>query len=340
MIHSKNSFRCGWLALALLTGIADAPGVAAADKPGDFTATRPDAEGKPTRVSIGVFVVDIPEIDDAKQTFKADFYVKISWKDPRLASSEGDRSIPLNKVWHPPFQILNRRNLDLLLPEVVSVNQNGTVTYDQRFQGSFAVPLDLRNFPLDEQVLAFRFVSPGHSPAEVELVPDDRSGRAEHFTIMEWTIGPTTTKAEPFVVPERRHLAGYICTLPAHSRAGAYVYAFVIPLTFIVCMSWATFWMAPEQLGPRQGIAVTSMLTIIAYRFVVTSQLPRVAYLTRFDYLLLGCTALVFLVLVQVVAGHAAMTKGQPERARKLDLWSRGVFPSLFLALCLVVWVF
>jgi hypothetical protein len=340
MIRLQNTLQICCLALTLLTGIADAPSVAAADEPGALAATRPDAEGKPTRVSVGIFVVDIPEIDDAKQTFKADLYVKISWKDPRLASSEVHRSIPLNKVWHPPFQILNVRTLDRLLPEVVRVDQNGTVTYDQRFQGTFAVPLNLRNFPLDEQVLAFPIVTPGHSPAEVELVPDDRSGRAEHFTIMEWTIGPTTNKAEPFVVPDRRDLAGFTCMLPAHRLAEAYVYSFVIPLTFIVCMSWAAFWMAPDQLGPRQGIAVTSMLTIIAYRFVVTNQLPRVAYLTRFDYLLLGCTTLVFLVLVQVVAVHAMMTKGLPERARKLDLWARGVFPSLFLALLLVFRVF
>ena len=337
MIHSKNPFRCCLLALALLMGIVNAPSVAAVDEPGALPATRPDAEGKATRVSVGIFVVDISEIDDAKQTFKADVYVKISWKDPRLAGSEVHRSIPLNKVWHPPFQILNRRTLDRLLPEVVSVDQNGTVTYDQRLQGAFAVPLDLRNFPLDEQVLAFRVVTPGHSPAEVELVPDDRSGRAEHFTIMEWTIGPTTNKAEPFVVPDRRDLAGFTCMLPAHRLAEAYVYAFVIPLTFIVCMSWATFWMAPDQLGPRQGIAVTSMLTVIAYRFVVTNQLPRVAYLTRFDYLMLGCTTLVFLALVQVVAAHAMLTKAHPERARKLDLWSRGLFPALFLALILGV---
>jgi hypothetical protein len=340
MIHSKNSFRSGLLALALLTGIADAPGVAAAEEPGALPATRPDAEGKATRVSVGVFVVDIPEIEDAQQTFKADLYVKISWKDPRLASSEVHRSIPLNKVWHPPLQILNRRTLDRLLPEVLSVDQDGTVTYDQRFQGTFAVLLNLRNFPLDDQALAFRIVSPGYSPAEIELVPDERSGRAEHFSIMEWTIGPTTNKADPFVVPDRRHLAGFTCTLPAHRLAGAYVYAFVIPLTFIVCMSWATFWMSPEQLGPRQGIAVTSMLTIIAYRFVVTNQLPRVAYLTRFDYLMLGCTTLVFLVLVQVVTVHAMMTKRRPERARALDLWARGVFPALFLAVFLVVFVF
>jgi len=58
-----------------------------------------------------------------------------------------------------------------------------------------------------------------------------------------------------------------------------------------------------------------------------------VAYLTRFDYLILGCTTLVFLVLVEVVAAHARLTRGHPERARRLDVGSRAIFPALFLML-------
>lgn len=118
------------------------------------------------------------------------------------------------------------------------------------------------------------------------------------FSILDGTIAAPVSRAEPLVTPDGRELAAFTRELAARRQAMAYVYQFVIPLTFIVCMSWAAFWMAPENLAPRQGIAVTSMLTVIAYRFVLANQLPRVAYLTRFDYLLLGCTTLVFLVLV------------------------------------------
>src|SRR5262249_44759040 len=133
--------------------------------------------------------------------------------------------------------------------------------------------------------------------------------------------------------PRGSEIAGFDCEMTARRRAGAYVYQFGIPLTFIVCMSWAAFWMAPEQFGPRQGVAVTSILTVIAYRFVLANELPKVAYLTRFDYLLLGCTTLVFLVLVEVVTAHWFMTHGHPERAWRLDVGARGVFPALFLIL-------
>src|SRR5262245_31368229 len=98
MIRSQNTFQAGLLALALLAGIADAPGVAAGGEPGTAPATRPDPEGQPTRVSLGVFVVDISGIDDARQTFKADIYVMLRWKDARLASAEARRNMPLAKV--------------------------------------------------------------------------------------------------------------------------------------------------------------------------------------------------------------------------------------------------
>jgi hypothetical protein len=333
MNRSHDALQAGLLALALLGGIAAARGAAAESEPPSPTMTRPDQEGQATRVSLGVFFIDISEIEDAKQTFKAEIYVMVRWKDPRLASAQALRRLPLANIWQPALQIINRRTLNPLLPEVVKVDRHGNVRYDQRFQGTLAVPLDLRKFPMDDQVLALRVVSPGASPAEIELVPDERCGRAQEFSITDWEIGPLKCSAEPFITPAGGSVAGFQCTMKAHRLTGAYVYQYVIPLTFIVCMSWACFWMSPEQLGPRQGIAVTAILTIIAYRFVLANQLPRVPYLTRFDYLLLGSTALVFLVLVQVVAAHAMLTGGHPERSRKLDRWARGVFPALFLVL-------
>ena len=334
MFGDRSILQSGLLAVAIFTGLGDALAVAAENGPGESAAMRPDPEGRATRVSVGFYVVDVAEINDAKRTFTADVYVLLRWKDPRLARREAScRSLPLTTVWHPALLILNQRSVNRVLPEVVAVDRQGNVEYRQRFQGAFSVSLNLRNFPLDEQLLTVQFVSPGQSPAQLELVPDERSGRAQAFSILDWTVDLPTSHADSLVAPDGSEIAGFTYALTARRRAGAYVFQFVIPLTFIVCMSWAAFWMATDQLGPRQGIAVTSMLTVIAYRFILANQLPRVTYLTRFDYLILGCTTLVFLVLVEVVAAHGRMTRGHPERARRLDVWSRAVFPVLFLIL-------
>lgn len=322
-----------WLLLIAVLGITNDR--VRAD--GEPSHERPDPPGQATQVSVGTYFVDVPEINDAERTFTVDLYLVLRWKDPRLASPGTSRRIrPMTSVWYPNLLILNQRNMNRLLPEVVSVDSDGKVEYRQRLQGTMSVSLNLRSFPLDQQNLVARFVIPGYSPSDLALVADDSGGQSPYFSILDWAIGEPTSRAEPLVMPDGREVAGFSSALVAQRRALAYFYQFVIPLTFIVGMSWAACWMAPEQLAPRQGIAVTTMLTIIAYRFVVVNQLPRVAYLTRFDYLLLGCTTLVFLVLVEVVAAHRLTILGRPDRARRLDLWSRGLFPALYLILLLV----
>jgi type IV secretory pathway VirB2 component (pilin) len=104
-------------------------------------------------------------------------------------------------------------------------------------------------------------------------------------------------------------------------------------VAIIVFMSWVVFWIAPENLGPRLSVAVTSMLTLIAYRFLLGQSLPRVSYLTRLDYFLLGCTFLVFAALVEVTATGAMAATGRGEKANKVNRQSRWIFPIAFVTL-------
>ena len=68
-------------------------------------------------------------------------------------------------------------------------------------------------------------------------------------------------------------------------------------MAIIVFMSWVVFWLGPQHVGPRLSVSVTSMLTLVAYRFLLGQSLPPVSYLTRLDYFLLGATVLVFIAL-------------------------------------------
>ncbi|MFV2073735.1 MAG: hypothetical protein ACC742_13935, partial [Thermoanaerobaculales bacterium] len=45
-------------------------------------------------------------------------------------------------------------------------------------------------------------------------------------------------------------------------------------MAIIVFMSWVVFWIDPRHVGPRISVAVTSMLTLIAYRFLLGQLLP------------------------------------------------------------------
>jgi len=60
------------------------------------------------------------------------------------------------------------------------------------------------------------------------------------------------------------------------------------------------FWLDLKYLPARMSVTVTSMLTLIAYRFLHGGDLPQLAYLTRMDHFLIGATLLVLLTVVQV----------------------------------------
>jgi hypothetical protein len=55
----------------------------------ELTAKRPDEWRGPTKVHFLVFVIDVDDIDDANQSFAANAYLRLRWKDRRLANPGG-----------------------------------------------------------------------------------------------------------------------------------------------------------------------------------------------------------------------------------------------------------
>ena len=86
--------------------------------PGYNRNVRPDPEGGPTSVQVGVFMIDLIEINDIRQSFTASLYFDVSYQDPRLAdpSSPTVRYFGLEEIWWPDLGLVNRRDLDFLFP--------------------------------------------------------------------------------------------------------------------------------------------------------------------------------------------------------------------------------
>ena len=116
-----------------------------------------------------------------------------------------------------------------------------------------------------------------------------------------------------------------------------YILKVILPLILIVVMSWASFWIDPVNASAEISVAVTSMLTLIAYRFAVDTQLPRLPYMTRLDALFLISTLLVFFSLIEVMATTILDNNQQAERAKKLDRYCRVIFPVIFAIACVAI---
>ncbi len=305
--------------------------------PGSET-TPPNAAGVSTEVRVGVYLVDVSRIANADQAATVDFTVRLTWNDSRLAPTE-ERTcrFPLGAVWNPRVMIVNDRSLQGRLDQVVEVDATGRVRYVQRFRGAVATPLDLREFPFDQQELGIELVATRADPIEI-VVDQSLQGRTEQFTISDWSVGASTAQRGTRAIGPNSRLAALRFSVTAERDPTFFLWRIVLPLCLIVCMSWSVFWIDPTVLPAQMGVSTSSVLTLIAFYLAVGNMLPRIPYLTRLDRFLVGATLLVFLAFAEAVITTTLNRHGRTELSARIDRWSRVAFPMVF-ATIVVLWV-
>ncbi len=299
-------------------------------------------DGGPTEVRIEGVLLDVDEISGADQNFIANFYYSAAWMDERLAhDGPGDLAFTLGEVWHPDLQLVNQQKVFPSFPEIVKIAPDGEVTYRQRVWGPFSQPMELQEFPFDRQSFEIRMVASGWTPEEVRFVQNQErdSGLSPNFSQPDWEVLGGNLDLTPYRTFEGNEPdASFAIVFDAERRKGFYIWKIIFPLVLIVAMSWIVFWIDPDQSGTQIGVSMTSMLTLIAYRFMVGNLLPDLSYLTRLDEFILGSTVLVFASLVQAVATVNLARAGKHQVAQRMDLWCRILFPALFVGI--IVWSF
>jgi hypothetical protein len=295
------------------------------------TDVRPDQEGPPSQITVGIRMIDLMEISDVSQMLTGDFAVVLSWTDSRLADLVGCE-VSLDHIWSPGLVFSNSGRRFRDRPKEAGIGPGGRVRYVQRYSGTFATYHDLRHFPFDPQAFRVSLFSLEWQEDEVRLVVDENvTGRREVLNVSNWTIEwvAGSIHREYFQATDRFH-SRYDFTISAQRVSGYYVWKVILPLCLIVIMSWCVFWLDPDHHGPNIGLSATSMLTLIAFIFATTNMVPALSYLTRLDRFIVGSTVLVFLALVECITTINLVSRDKRDWAVRLDNVSRAVFPLVF----------
>ena len=311
---------------------------------------RPNADSGPTEISVGIWIADITSIDSAQQTFTAEIAVVLRWKDLRLAhTGNGVVRYPLEQIWHPRVGIVNETNsVSRKMPDSVEVDPDGTVTSRQRYAGAFTQPLRLQSFPFDRQTFRVQLVAVRYQSNEVMFVPDQvwiqdglkgAGGISPSVTLPDWTIEKWEVKPLVYALAPHHQYSSYAFEFTASRNAQHYVWKVILPLVLIVMMSWAVFWIDPVTSNSQISIAVTSMLTLIAYRFAIDNQLPRLPYTTNLDAFILMSTVLVFFSFIEVLVTTILENQKRNRLAITIDRSCRVIFPVIFLLASMSIFV-
>jgi Neurotransmitter-gated ion-channel ligand binding domain/Neurotransmitter-gated ion-channel transmembrane region len=308
----------------------------------------PPYDGQPLEVVIGLHIINIAAIDEVSEQFQLDAYMFERWKDPRLAySPEGPqdqvRNYAAGQIWVPQLEMINAATPRQRDDISIMVSPDGTVRYAERLLVMLSSKFVLRRFPFDEQrlvVIIHPFLVDGpHIKFKLDNTSTWTATEFKSYSsLAQWNMISLSSKllAAPtyggLTMPEARF------QIDVKRRSSFYLWKVFLPLLLMVFLSWAVFWIEASDLSNQITVAVTTILTVIAFAFAISATMPRLPYLTYIDAFFLECYIYVFLAVVELMTVHVThRSEVRRDLGLQIRKYSRFAIPAAFVVTNVII---
>ncbi len=306
----------------------------------------------PVRCVGAFFLSDINDINERTETFEIKGMLVLQWQDDRLAfdpDSEGVREkryqgifqfLEEYNAWWPQLVLSNGVGTIPLQGVSLRISPDGTLLFLQEITAVVESPMNLRRYPFDEQRLKAIFEPLAYYGTDIRLVAEpgmiDLPERPVH--VAGWELRDLSLV--PHVEKDQNSDAlftQFIVTLIMKRKPGFVIWFIIVPLSMIVLLSNAVFWIDHELIGNRLDILFIALLTIVAYQSLAAESLPSVSYFTLINaFIYVG-----YLTMVASIVGNIwlyNLTKRETKTAaERFDRMCRWVIPCGFLGLNLIL---
>ncbi|XP_078694787.1 glycine receptor subunit alpha-4-like [Branchiostoma floridae x Branchiostoma belcheri] len=286
---------------------------------------RPDFGVKPTEVQVQLYIASLGSISEIKMDYTMTFYLRQWWNDPRFEFPDLNQNIELHNVdsrdiWTPSIYFVNEKDAGFRPStdhaKALWIWPSGDIFYGEKKTVIGSCPMQFHMYPFDSQTCTFQIASYGYTTKDliiewvepavefnpvIELPEYVISGWTSRDCTGNYTIGSFSCIEVKFTLVR---------------QLGFYLIQTYVPSILIVCLSWLTFWISPNQAPARVALGITTVLTATTLTTVSRSSLPKFSYIRSIDIWMLVCTIYVFAALVEFsLAYHFSLRK---DRVRPL----------------------
>lgn len=214
-----------------------------------------------------------------------------------------------------------------------------TSTNNYMFNNKF----NLRTFPFDKQNIKIFLYNYRHNINNFKvLISSYTAKRAVEFkdlnNIEGWNITNVETKYEFYQDPNvnSKH-DGVSVVFELERKSSYYVYKIILPIILILVVCWSSIWINPRELESRLTITIVCLLSLIAYNFVIDSDLPKLEYLTIMDYIILISYVFATIPNFLAIACFNLMKKNKA-LSNKLEFYGKKFgLPSYILTIFVII---
>ncbi|KAI9031088.1 hypothetical protein DFJ74DRAFT_654605 [Hyaloraphidium curvatum] len=249
----------------------------------------------------------LESIDPVAQQFAISGYLNFFWEDAKFESPDDDGA---NQPVDPDAVFENAVEFSLFGPPVFRV-RNSVVSEMIHFKAVLYEELELDRFPFDRQFLTIRICLKTKEFRAVSEAPNYVPDKHDWRSMASFTCSPSVagwSAISPIVgtsvAAGQSDELRITVSLRVERQWRYFLYNIVLIVFLIVCLSPIAFLMGCEDVGGRMSIILTLLLTLVTFKFVVASEIPKTPALTLLDkYFFVSYFALL-LVVLQTVLGH------------------------------------
>jgi len=200
-----------------------------------------------------------------------------------------------------PDVIYNDKDLETIKNSIYvyfkkSGNVQDQVNIERIFSNNFIVmnKFNLKSFPFDKQVLSFKIVDNYWGIEERIIEPKGYTNLVLKDFLKKDDISGWNKVSASIENFEQKKVAfqgtlwsGLEIKLELERKHGYYLFKVIFPIILILMVCWSVVWVDPKELESRLTITIVCLLSLIAYNFVIDSELPKLEYLTVLDWIVL-----------------------------------------------------
>jgi hypothetical protein len=169
------------------------------------------------------------------------------------------------------------------------------ILYNSKGEYKFKNNFNLHSFPFDKQEIKIHLYQSAYPLGKYQAAVSNYSKRAflsysqeNKNRISGWTIVENEIR---YKVKKDLHSAEYFdgveLKLIIERKSSYYIFKVIFPIILILMICWSAVWIDPKEIESRLTITIVCLLSLIAYNFVIDSDMPKLEYLTIMDYIIL-----------------------------------------------------
>ena len=167
------------------------------------------------------------------------------------------------------------------------------ITYYSKSTKTFKNKFNLKAFPFDKQRIKIHlyqsYLDIDQFRASVSSLSQQKINEFKKLNNIEgWNISNVDLQYEFYKDSiETGDKDGISIVLDLDRKSSYYVFKIILPIVLILIVCWSSIWIRPKEIESKLTITIVFLLSLIAYNFVIDSDLPKLEYLTIMDYIIL-----------------------------------------------------